>query len=224
MVTVLIRATIVYLVLLIAMRLTGKRQVGELQISELITTFMISELATTPIQNLSIPLIYSVIPIILLLCLEVVLSFLATKSKALKKLFLGNPSIIIEKGIINQKELARLRIGVNELLGELRLKDVSDIDDVDYAILEQNGQMSVFLKSDKQPLTKEDANLKKKDEGICHGVIIDGEVNENGLGLSGKSESWLNKYVRTHNIDMKEILLMTVNDVGKVTVVRKETK
>jgi uncharacterized membrane protein YcaP (DUF421 family) len=104
MVTVLIRAAIIYTILLISLRLTGKRQVGELQISELITTFMISELAASPIQDLSIPLIYSIVPIIFLLCAEISLSFLATKSKRLKKLFFGNPSIIIRKGKLNQKD------------------------------------------------------------------------------------------------------------------------
>ena len=113
MVTVLIRATIIYSLLLLALRLTGKRQVGELQISELITTFMISELAASPIQDLSIPLIYSILPITLLLCIEIILSFWATKSKRVKKLFFGNPSIIVEKGILNQKELSRLRIGTS---------------------------------------------------------------------------------------------------------------
>lgn len=224
MVTVLIRSTIIYLTLLIALRLTGKRQVGELEISELITTFMISELATTPIQNLSIPLIYSLIPIVLLLCTEVLLSFLATKSAFLKKMFFGNPSIIIRNGVINQKELARLRIGVNELLGELRLKDVSDISFVDYAILEQNGKLSVFLKGDRQEICLKDLNKKGDEAGICHAVIVDGKINQSNLDFAGKSYSWLEKYINSHNINMKEIFLMTVNDLGQVTIIYKEEK
>ena len=224
MVTVLIRAAIIYLTLLISLRLTGKRQVGELQISELITTFMISELATTPIQNLSIPLIYSTIPIILLLCTEIILSFLATKSKTLKKMFFGNPSVIIKNGVVDQKELSRLRIGINELLGELRLKDVSDISYVDYAILEENGKLSVFLKSSQQPPTLCDLNLKRKPEGIAHAVIVDGEINESNLQFSGKSHSWLCTQLRIRNIDMKEIFLMTVNDAGQVSIIYKEEK
>lgn len=224
MVTVLIRATIIYLVLLFALRLTGKRQVGELQISELITTFMISELATTPIQNLSIPLVYSIIPIILLLCAEIILSFLATKSKGLKKIFFGNPSIIIKDGVIDQKELGRLRIGINELLGELRLKDVGDLSDVNYAILEQNGKLSVFLKKDKQPLTLQDASIKGPNEGICHAVIVDGEINESNLKFAGKDEAWLCGLLRARNINMKEIFLLTVNDANKTTIVYKDEK
>ena len=224
MVTVLIRATIIYLTLLIALRLTGKRQVGELEISELVTTFMISELATTPIQNLSIPLIYSLIPIVLLLCTEIILSFLATRSATLKKMFFGNPSIIIKNGVINQKELSRLRIGINELLGELRLKDVSDISYVDYAILEQNGKLSVFLKSDRQQPCLKDLNKKGDKEGICHAVIIDGKVNQTNLDYAGKDILWLNSYLHTNNINMMEIFLMTINDIGQISIIYKEEK
>ena len=224
MVTVLIRATIIYSLLLLALRLTGKRQVGELQISELITTFMISELASSPIQDLSIPLIYSILPITLLLCIEIILSFWATKSKKVKKLFFGNPSIIIEKGVLNQKELSRLRIGVNELLGELRIKDVASIDDVDYAILEQNGKLSVFLKSDKQPISLEDLKIKKASSGISHAIIIDGEINTSNLEYADKSIEWLNKYLQSNRLEIEKILLMTIDDNNIINIINKEEK
>lgn len=224
MITVLIRTVLIYSLLLLALRLTGKRQVGELQISELITTFMISELAASPIQDLSIPLIYSILPISLLLCLEIILSFLATKSKAVKNLFFGNPSVIIEKGILNQKELSRLRIGINELLGELRLKDVSSIDEVDYAILEQNGKLSVFLKNSKQPVIAEDLKINKPACGIAHAVVIDGEIDDSNLMSASKTKEWLNKYIRHHKINIKSILLMTVDDNNNICIINKEGK
>lgn len=224
MVTVLIRTSIIYFLLLIALRVTGKRQVGELQISELITTFMISELATSPIQDLSVPLIYSIIPIVFLLCSEIILSFLATKSKLLKKLFFGNPSVIISKGKLNQKELGRLRIGINELIGELRLKDVTDISDIDYAILEQNGKLSVTLKSDKQTVSRKDINAKSEKSGIAHAIITDGTINESNLKLANKTDRWLNNYLKSHNINMKEIFLMTVDDCGKINIINKDGK
>ncbi|MBE6674785.1 MAG: DUF421 domain-containing protein [Ruminococcaceae bacterium] len=211
MVTVLIRAFIIYTLLLVALRLTGKRQVGELQISELITTFMISELAASPIQDLSIPIIYSIIPIIFLLCAEIILSFLATKSKILKKLFFGNPSMIIRKGKLDQKELGRLRIGINDFLGELRLKDAGDINDVEYAILEENGKLSVFLK-------------EKEGCGLTHAIIVDGDINETNLRYANKDKRWLEGYLKNNKLYLEQIFLMTVNDQNEINIIKKEEK
>ena len=224
MVTVLIRTAIIYIMLLIALRLTGKRQLGELQVSELITTLMISELATIPIQNLSIPLVYSIFPIIFILCIEIVFSFLATKSKAVKKLFFGNPSIIIEHGVINQKELERLRIGLGELIGELRLKDVASISDVDYAILEQNGKLSVILKSEKQPICSKDMNIKKSGSDMEYAIIIDGEIDQSNLERASKSYDWLTHVLKKRNLNISEIFLMTINDQENINIINKEEK
>ena len=211
MVTVLIRTLVIYIFLVVALRLAGKRQVGELQVSELIITFMISELATSPIQDLSIPIIYSIIPIAFLLCGEIIFSFFATKSKLMKKALFGNPSIIIEKGRINQGELARLRIGVNELLGELRLKDVGDISTVEYAILEQNGKLSVFSKENAQ-------------DTVTHAIIVDGAVDKTNLKAANKSVSWLSTQLKKRSTNIKDVFLMTVNDNGKITIINKEGK
>lgn len=224
MVTVLIRTLIIYFLLLLALRLTGKRQVGELEISELITTFMISELATSPIQDLSVPIIYSIIPIVFILCAEIILSFSAIKCKKLKKIFFGNPSFIIENGTLNQKELCRLRIGINEFLGELRQKDVSDISDIDYAILEQNGKLSVILKEEKQPLCKDDLKLISNNGGLAHAIITDGALNESNLKHAGKSKEWIEKYIIHHNLNIESIFLMTVTSNGKISIIYKEEK
>lgn len=224
MATVLIRTLIVYSLFILAIRLTGKRQVGELQISELVVTFMISELATAPIQDISIPLAYSVIPIVLLLTFEVIVSFLATKSKTLKKMFAGNPSFIIRNGKLNQKELGRLRIGLNELLGELRLKDVSDIGDVDYAIIEQNGKLSVFLKEDKRNVTVQDLGIKASHTGIGHAVIIDGNINYTNLKYAQKNEAWLNKQLKERNLNIEAVFLMSVDDTSNINIIIKEEK
>lgn len=224
MATVLIRTSIIYILFTFAIRLMGKRQVGEMQISELITTFMLSELAINPIQDISIPISYSLIPLVFLLVMEVITSFLVTKSPFLRKLFMGAPSIIIKNGILNQKELSRLRISISELLSELRLKDVSSIDDVDYAILEQNGKLSVFLKSDKRTLTLEDMKNKKASCGIAHAIIQDGDINKSGLDETGKSEEWLTKYLSKRSLDIKNVFLMTVDDNGKINIIEKEEK
>ena len=209
MATVLIRTLIIYLVFIITIRLMGKRQVGELEISELVITFMISELATMPIQNPTIPLSYAVIPIIVLVVGEIVFSFLITKSKLLKKLIVGNPSYIIKKGKLNQGELSRLRMGLSELLYELRLKDVDDISNVDYAILEENGKLSVFEK-DKSKLS--------------HAIIIDGDIVKSNLELICKDEKWVLSYLERHKIDLKNVFLLCASEDLSINIIMKEIK
>ncbi len=209
MATVLIRTLIIYLVFIITIRLMGKRQVGELEISELVITFMISELATMPIQNPTIPLSYAVIPIIVLVVGEIVFSFLITKSKLLKKLIVGNPSYIIKKGKLNQGELSRLRMGLSELLYELRLKDIDDISNVDYAILEENGKLSVFEK-DKSKLS--------------HAIIIDGDIVKSNLELICKDEEWVLSYLERHKIDLKNVFLLCASEDLSINIIMKEIK
>ena len=209
MATVLIRTLIIYLVFIITIRLMGKRQVGELEISELVITFMISELATMPIQNPTIPLSYAVIPIIVLVVGEIVFSFLMTKSKLLKKLIVGNPSYIIKKGKLNQGELSRLRMGLSELLYELRLKDIDNISNVDYAILEENGKLSVFEK-DKSKLS--------------HAIIIDGDIVKSNLELICKDEEWVLSYLERHKIDLKNVFLLCASEDLSINIIMKEIK
>jgi uncharacterized membrane protein YcaP (DUF421 family) len=222
MATVLIRTTLIYFLLVSMIRITGKRQIGDLQISELVITFMISELATIPIQDLSVPLSYSFLPIVLLLCYEVVISFLILKFNAFKKIFEGNPSILICKGKLNQKELKNARIGISELLGQLRAKNISDISQVDYAILEQDGQLSVFLKKEFQPITPDDLKIDVKNDGVCHAVIIDGKINESNLILSQKNNKWLKKVLESKNCKLDEVFLLTVNDKNDIYIIMKE--
>lgn len=224
MATVVVRVFLVYMLFICAIRLSGKRQVGELQISELVVTFMVSELATLPIQDISIPISYAVIPIVFLLCFEVIVSFLITKSPFLKKMFSGNPSFLIKNGVLNQKELSKLRIGANELLGELRLKDVASISDVDYAIIEQNGKLSVFLKKDKQTLSLSDINISGTSEGIAHAVVIDGSVDYSNLKLAQKNEAWLKKELSEKKTDIEDIFLMTVDDASNINIIKRKEK
>ena len=176
MATVLIRTASIYLILIMAMRLTGKRQIGELQIAELVVTFMLSELAVYPITDKNASLAHAVLPIILLLSLEVIFSFIQTKSRTARKLFSGGPTVIISQGRLCIEELAKNRLDLEELLGELRLKDIFDISEVEYAILEENGKLSVFLKAPKRPATVEELGVIPIDAGISHPIIIDGKI------------------------------------------------
>ncbi len=209
MATVLIRTALIYVLFTFAIRLMGKRQVGEMQLSELVTTFMLSELAINPIQDISIPISYSLIPLVFLFSIEVISSFIATKSSSFRRAFVGSPSVIIKNGVLNQGELERLRISISELLSELRLKDIGSIDEVDYAILEQNGKLSVF---------------KKQSGGIAHAIVIDGELNSSALSASEKSAEWVQEQIKERNLSLKQVFLMTVDDNGNINIIKKEEK
>ncbi len=222
MITVVSRTIIIYIVLLAAMRLMGKRQIGELQTSELVTTLLLSELAVGSITNKNLPLIHSVIPIFLLLALEVMTSFALTKSNWLKKVLYGAPTILIRDGKLNLKALADNRIEIDELMAELRQKNAPDITSVKYAILEDNGKLSVFLKAEKSPPTGEAFNLTTVDGGIAHEIIIDGEVVEENLTLLNKDLSWLTSLLANENVMLKDVFLLTLNDADEIKLIRKE--
>ena len=210
MATVLFRTVIIYFVFVFSIRLLGKRQVGELELSELVVTFMLSELATVPIQDSSIPLSYVFIPLVILISFEIISSFLVTKSKTVKKVVIGNPSYLICKGTLNQEELAKLRMSVSELLGELRLKNVGDISNVDYAILEENGKLSVFQKTDSS--------------SVAHALIVDGNINESNLKIAEKSEKWITKCLKKRNLKQENVFLLTCDDNDTINIIIKEEK
>ena len=208
MAVIFIRTILIYVLLLAVMRISGKRQVGEIQISELVTTFLLSDIASYPLTNPAIPILNAVIPIFTLISLEIIFSFLTTKCARLKKILDGKPSIVILHGKIQKKEMERLRLSMDDLLCELRLKNISDIDDVDYAILEQNGQISVFPKNQKP---------------LSHAVIIDGVPNTPLLKQIGKNKHWLHEILKAKNIhEYGDIFLLSVTDSGDITLIKQE--
>lgn len=211
MATIFIRTLIIYFTLIFTMKLMGKRQVGELQLSELITTFMLSELAALPISDKNIPLFHALLPILLLISLEVIISFAITKINKLKNIMYGQPSYLIYNGTLDQKELLRLRISVDELLSELRLKDVADITEVQYAILEDNGKLSVIRKP---------SNNQK--ECYAHSIVIDGTIIPEEIQRIGKTKEWVYKWLKKHGADISEVFLMTVDDSSKIHLIIKE--
>jgi len=222
MVSIVFRTIIIYLFLLLAMRLMGKRQIGELQISELIVTFMLSELAVNPIANPSMPLLHALIPILLLLAIEVTLSYWMTKSNKMKRLLAGSPTVLIRKGKLDQKALSDNRLEIDELLSELRQGGFADPGEVEYAILEENGKVSVFPKSAYSPITCQDAGYKTAERGIAHPVIVDGEIMETELQHAGKSRKWLEKELQARKMILAQVFLCTVNDSGDIFWVKKE--
>lgn len=207
-----IRTIVIYLFLIIILRIMGKRQIGELEVSDLITTFLLSELATMPLSNNDIPLFYTVIPITLILFFEVTSAFFSTKSKWFKKFLCGNPSYLIKKGQVDQKELQKLRMSMEELLTALRQAEVSNISSVDYAILEVNGKLSVMKKN------SDDAS------GLSHPVIVDGRLDQYQLSLSGKNEQWIFQQLKKQKYSLKDVFLLTVDDSGTVNIIGKEKR
>lgn len=226
MLNILIKILIIYPVFIIIIRLMGKRQVGQLQLSELVTTFLVSELAVLPIQSPDLPIHKAIIPMLFLLCIEIIVSFAVIKSPFIKKLLYGNPSIIIIKGEINQKELRKLRIGINELLEELRIKNVFDISQVEYAILEQNGQLAIFLKEEHQALTIGDIDKKSLSSNtgdeLSHAVVLDGKINESNLKLISKNKDWVLSHLSKKKLKLKDVFLMTVNNKDVINIIKKE--
>lgn len=203
------------------MRLMGKRQIGELQLSELVITLMLSELASIPITNTSIPLLYAIIPIIILLSLEVIISFFVMKIPFLKSAFDGNPSIIVKRGVVKQQEMKKLRISMEELICQIRLKNISDISQVDYVILEQNGQFSVIPKTPFRTPTVRDLGISSKEDGISHPLIIDGKINEYHLNIVGHDREWITKRLKEMKLDLKDAFLFAIDDSGKEFLIKK---
>jgi uncharacterized membrane protein YcaP (DUF421 family) len=171
----------------------GKHQIGQLQPYELVITIMISELAAVPMQDTEIPLINGIIPILTLLLIQISLSMLSLKNDRFRRLISGGPSILIERGLINQAELSRLRYNVTDLLEQLRLKGFSNIADVEFAVLETSGKLSVIPKSQKRPVNPEDLKLNPPYEGLPTILIEDGRIKTENLHKSKLTEEWLSK-------------------------------
>ena len=207
MASVLIRTIIIYFFLSFALKLMGKRQIGELETSELISALLISEVAALPIDNPDIPLSSAIFPTLLIIALEILLSFIKNKSDRLKRAVDGEPTFIIYKGRLRQNVLRENRISMNEVLSELRVLGVGDIDDAEYVILEQNGKLSV---------------LQKNRDKLAHTIIIDGEVNEGALKTLGYNQEWLKKRLDELHCKKQDLFLMTVGDDGKINIIKEE--
>jgi uncharacterized membrane protein YcaP (DUF421 family) len=222
MITVFFRTLLIYLMVTGAMRLMGKRQIGQLEVSELVTTFLLSEIATLPIENPDIPVLHAIVPVVTLLTLEVSMALLLSRSSRLRRKLEAPPSMLICKGRLDQKELLRNRLSVEELLAGLRQQGVSDPEEVDYAILEKNGQLSVILKEPYRPATVKDAGLSVGHEGMMHVLISGGTVNEYNLRLLGKDREWLDGVLKRKKARREDVLCLLCNDAGKIELLRKE--
>ncbi|HBF37526.1 MAG TPA: hypothetical protein DDW50_09425 [Firmicutes bacterium] len=224
MLTLPIRAGILYILVVLIIRIMGKHQIGQLQPYELVITILISELAAVPMQDTDIPLINGIIPILTLLIIQITLSLISLKSSTARRIICGGPSILIENGRIQQSELTKLRYSISDLLEQLRLKDIPNISDVEYAILETSGKLSVIPKSQKRPVNPEDLKIETHYEGLPLTLIIDGELQHKQLRESNISEDWLRKEISRFGLfQWNQILLASLDSTGKLFIQCKNT-
>jgi uncharacterized membrane protein YcaP (DUF421 family) len=223
MLVILIRTVVLFLGIVAIMRILGKRQLGELEASELVITLLISELATVPIQDIGTPLLHGVIPILTIVGLELLITFGIIKSLRFRLLLCGKPSIVVQDGKIIQKELLRSRISVDELLEELRAKNVTDISQVKYAILETSGDLSVILYGRFRPVTVGDINIETPDTGLPIAVISDGKYLRENMKIRNVDPAQVEKFLKDKKMSGKrDIFLMTIDDLGNIYMSAKE--
>ena len=220
----IIRTFILYFVIVISMRIMGKRQLGELEPVEFVVAVLISDLATNPLQDIGTPLLYGLMPVIILVCCEVLISGAMLKSIGFRSLVCGRPSMIIENGVIIQKEMKKNRFSTDELTEQLRKKNVPDISSVKFAVLETDGTLSVILFSDESPVTPKQLNIQTEKNEYPVIVINDGQIMERNLKGLGFNEKWLKKQLDMNKLKShREVFLMSADKTGKIYLARKDT-
>ena len=217
-----VRSIILYVIVLVVMRLMGKREIGQLQPFELAIAIMIADLASVPMSEVGIPIINGIIPILSLLVMHLIISFVNLKSIKMRQLICGKPSILIYRGKINEKVLIKERFTINELQERLRANNINNLADVEYAILETSGQVSIIQKPNKRTTIPEDFNIMPEYEGISYDLVVDGKIMNDNLKILNKTYEWLKKEVNKLNIEPEEALLVTVNAKGDIFCQKKE--
>ena len=217
-----VRSIILYVIVLVVMRLMGKREIGQLQPFELAIAIMIADLASVPMSEVGIPIINGIIPILSLLVMHLIISFINLKSIKMRQLICGKPSILIYRGKINEKVLIKERFTINELQERLRANNINNLADVEYAILETSGQVSIIQKPNKRTTIPEDFNIMPEYEGISYDLVVDGKIMNENLKILNKTYEWLKKEVNKFNIEPEEALLVTVNAKGDILCKKKE--
>ena len=218
------RTLFLYLVLIFAVRLMGKRQIGEMEPAEFVVTMLVANLAAIPMQDGAIPLYSGLVPILTVLGMELVLSGVILRSVRLRQLLCGKPVILIDNGKILQENLKSARINLDELTGQLRAKDVLDIRTVQFAILETSGDLSVFPYPKEKPASAKDAGVQASGQHLPVTVVEDGYLSRENLERAKKDEKWLEKVLSQHNCGIQDTFLLTVDESGQVVWLGKEIK
>lgn len=217
MLLIIIRTLILYIAVVMVMRIMGKREIGQLQPFELVVALMIAELAAIPMQDTGIPLLSGIIPIIILMVAQVGLSYVSMKSLQARNIICGRPSVVIDNGKLVESELRYLRYNINDLLEQLRCKNFPNIADVEFAILETNGQLSVIPKSQKRALQPEDLKIETEYEGLPLTLIVDGQLNEQNLHKANLNKEWLIAELAKFGInDIKKVFFASLDTAGNL--------
>ncbi|CAH2213607.1 DUF421 domain-containing protein [Tepidibacter aestuarii] len=225
MIIILVRTLILYIFVLISVRIMGKGELSEMQPFELVVTLMIAELAALPMEDTKLPLINGIIAIFTISFAQITISFINLKSEKARTFICGKPSILINKGIINDRELKRLRINMNDLIEQLRIKDYPAIKDIEYAILETSGDLSIIPKPNKRPPTVEDLKVSPIYEGLPTSLIIDGKINYGNLKYLNLDESWLKHILKQNNIvTIEEVFFCSIDESKDIFVQKKLNK
>ncbi len=219
---VFIRAVILYLLLIFSVRLMGKRQIGELQPSELAITILISNIATLPVEDTGMPLLTGIIPIITLSCLDVIMSWLGIKSRIVRKATCGTPVIIIRDGKLDQKQMKAIRFTVDDLIASLRGQGIFDISEVQFAVVETTGNLSVYQKYPYRNVTNEDMTLKGKSKDPPEVIITDGDFVKDAMERLGLTAEWTENILKKEKTAVKEVFLMTADPDRSYSIIKKE--
>lgn len=222
MIPIIIRTVIIYIILMIIMRLMGKRQLGELDVGEFVITILLSEIASLPITNPEKSIWDATVPIVTLVFLEILSSSLILKFPKIKKLLASKPAILIYRGKMDRKVMRKVRISVEDLISQIRQNGIYDLEEVDYAILEENGKMSIIPKSLYRQPDRRDLNIPDDNSGAMHILISDGVINTHGLDILNKDEKWLVSILKEHSLSIRDVLCMTSNDAGKLYIIKED--
>jgi len=224
MINIVIRVLILYILVLVTMRLMGKREIGQMQPFELVVAIMIADLAAVPMGDTGIPITNGIIPILVLLLIQLVISLINLKSIWGRKIICGMPSILIYRGRIDEKVMKKEKFTINELQERLRQNNIFNLGDVEYAILETSGEISVIQKPEKRNTIPEDFGILPDYEGIPYDLVIDGKVMHENLKAIGKDYNWLLKQTKAFKIKPEEALVVTFDGKGQIFCQEKERK
>ena len=224
MYAIFFRTIFLYVFITVVIRLMGKRQVGELEMSELVTTLLLSQIASLPIEEPEIPIPHVILPVLFIVAVEIVITFAKSRINCLKRIFEPRPSFLIDRGRIDQREMAKMRITIGELLSEVRQQGYRDVGEVYYAILEENGKFSIIPRSDCEPVTPRDLGHTPRETGCALPIIQDGVIDKEALAHVGRGEEWLCEICRERGTLPSEVFLLTMDDSGSILLTEKEKK